>query len=203
MCHGTSYYDLLFWRQITNWKMSSGKTVNQSKAKHCRAANEVAREGHTGWPPSCHSLLLKETVKACVETHTFHCRSSKQRQVCTAALQAQITNTVRACCTSRPMQKWAFDHGRVLKDVFKKDSKRNYVESVRLTPEKSFALMALRGLASTHWADTEDEHRRLAKTNSICHDEQTPGPSQDAETKPASSSKNIQSPQHLSKLRRM
>lgn len=101
------------------------------------------------------------------------------------------------------MQKWAFDHGRDLEDVFKKDSKRNYVESVRLTPEKSFALMALRGLASTHWADTEDEHRRLAKTNSICHDERTPGPSQEAETKPASSSKNIQSPQHLSKLRRM
>lgn len=39
-----------------------------------------------------------------------------------------------------------------------------------------------------------DEHRRLAKTNSRCHDERTAGPSQGAETKRASSSKNIQPP---------
>lgn len=150
--------------------MSGGKVINQSKAKHGEAANEVARKGHAGQPPSCHSLLLKETVKACREMHVFHCPRS------TSSKSAQITNAVRACCTSRP-----FKHGHVLEDVFKQDSKRNYVGSVRLTPEKSFALMPLRGLASTH---CEDEHRRLAKTNSLCHDEQTPGPSQDAETNP-------------------
>lgn len=48
------------------------KAVNQSKAKHCGAANEVATEGHGGRPPSCHSLLLKETAEARMETHAFH-----------------------------------------------------------------------------------------------------------------------------------
>lgn len=38
---------------------------------------------------------------------------------------------------------------------FEEDSERNYVGSVQLTPEKSFALMALRDLASAHWADME------------------------------------------------
>ncbi|KAI9527115.1 hypothetical protein NQZ68_033448 [Dissostichus eleginoides] len=179
--------------------MSSGKAINQSKAKHCGAANEVAMLGRS---PSCHSLLLKKTVKANLEMHAFHCprSNSSERMYCSPS---SPNHKHRACWTSRSLQKWAFDHGRNLKDVFKKDSKRNYVGSMRLTPEKSFALMALRGLASTHWASTEDEHRRLAKTNSLCHDERTPGPSQDIETKPTSSSKNIQSPQHLSKLRRM
>lgn len=48
----------------TNYKLKhvEWKVVNQSKAKHCRAANEVAGEGSAGRPPSCHSLLLKDTA---------------------------------------------------------------------------------------------------------------------------------------------
>lgn len=153
MCHGTSSYDLLLSRQITNWKMLNGKAVNQSKAKHCRAANEVAGEGHAGRPPSCRSLLLKQTVK----TDAFHLSWIKQQRACSLPLfnPKSQTQYESAACPSLS-QKWAFDHScRVLRDVFKEDSKRNYVGSVRLTPEKSFALMALRALASTHWADTE------------------------------------------------
>lgn len=83
------------------------------------------------------------------------CRFTVLDQTTATALQAQSTNTGGACCTSRPLQKWPFDHSRVFEDVFKEDKKRNHARSVCLTPEKSFSLMALRGLASTHWADTE------------------------------------------------
>ncbi len=56
------------------------KPVNQSKAKHCGAANEVAREGHARRPPSCHSLLLKETVKNRMETDAFHYPTSNSTE---------------------------------------------------------------------------------------------------------------------------
>lgn len=59
MYHGTSSYDPLLRRQITNREMSNEEAVNQRKAKQCRAANEVAGEGRAGPPPSCHSLPLE------------------------------------------------------------------------------------------------------------------------------------------------
>lgn len=136
----------------TNYKLKhvERKAVNQSKAKHCRAANEVAGEGYTGRPPSCHSLLLKDTAwkrtPFTILDQTaagVHCCSSSPNQKHSRSTSRQ------------PVWKWALDHGPVPADVFKEERKRNYVGSVCLTPEKSFALMALRGLASTHWADME------------------------------------------------
>ena len=51
---------------MTNYKLRDveQKTINQSKAKHCRAVNKVAGEGH--------SLLQKETLVNRVEMDAFH-----------------------------------------------------------------------------------------------------------------------------------
>lgn len=47
-----------------------------------------------------------------------------------------------------------------------------------------------------HTELTRDERKRLAKTNSPCQDQQTRPTRQNAETKPACSSKNIHNPPH-------
>lgn len=160
--------------------MSSGKAVNQSKAKHCGAANEVAREGHTGRPSSCHSLLLKETVKACVETHAFHCPRSNSGEPASPLFKPKSQTQYEPVAHPGLCKSGLLIMAESSRTCLKKESKRNYVGSERLTPEKSFALMALRGLASAHW---EDEHRRLERlTVSVMMN--GPGPSQDAETNP-------------------
>lgn len=136
--------------------MSKGKAVNQSKAKHCGAANEVAREGHAGRPPSCHSLLPKETAEACMETDAFHYPRSNSSKPALPLLKHRSQTQYKPF----PHRGNLCKRGLLImvespRMCFKEDSKRNYVGSVRLTREKSFALMALRGLASTHWADME------------------------------------------------
>ncbi|CAK6970328.1 hypothetical protein NQZ68_033448 [Scomber scombrus] len=137
--------------------MSNGKAVNQSKAKHCGSTNEVAGEGHAGATSILSLITVERNGRRLAWKPTpFTCSTSNSWRAPRPTLFGPKSQTRREPAV-RPglLRKWAFDHRRVLEDVFKEDSKKNYVGSVRLTLEKSFALMALRALASAHWADTE------------------------------------------------
>lgn len=77
VCKEYVWWRILLWPAAleTNYKLtktSRGKTMNQSKSKQWGAVNEVAGEGHAARPPSCHSLLLKETEE------TFCCLRSNR-----------------------------------------------------------------------------------------------------------------------------
>lgn len=134
-----------------------------------------------------------------MEADAFHCPRSNGSEALAAARQAQITNAGRAPCrTSRqtcakvgllimaepPHHHHHHHRGCVLKeggDVGSPDL-GEIICSDGTEEARPRHAGGRRG----------DERRRLAKTNTRRHDERTPGPSQDAETKRASSSKNIQ-----------
>lgn len=146
--YSRSSCNLLLCRQITNWELSTGKAINQGKAKH---GGELMKwlEGHTG-----------QTVARCSKRKKW-----SHFSLCCYTIRAAADPSLckSGFCSRRRLKRTA----------------RGTVWDLCVWPQKSFALMALRGLASSHW----DEHRRLAKTNSLCHDEQMPGPSEDTETK--------------------
>lgn len=140
--------------------------------------------------PSCHSLVMKETLEAL----SFTVLDQTGARTCTHPGSSPDCKHNTCLLHIQAFVKVNFWSSRVLENMFREDRRKELCGMCAVVcPEKSFAPVALRGLASTQW----DQHRRLAKTNSLCHDEQMPGPSHDGETKPASSSKNIQAPPTL------